>query len=348
MALIVGCAWRFPLAPSEFETTAVNALVRAVLLLLIVGCVILLRRREDLKLQRLLQTGLVSMLWLDVFTHSSNLSPTVPCPVLEPDTIRQFFKWGDQLKVGTSRALQSQDSLWRMLASGNPNPELDTHARRLSLFMNYNLLDHAAKFDGFYSLDLKEYLEVFKRLYFTTNEAAPLKDFLGISLVSNPTNLVDWLPRGTYCPLITAGQNPVFAHPEEALKAILGSDFDPRRTVYLPWDVRDEVHARENANARIVSAQITPHRWEMEVEADAPAMVVASQAFYHPWHAYVDGKATPLWRANYAFQALEVPGGRHRVKLVYKDMAFCAGAVISLVCLLAGAAMWRRGPRLYS
>jgi hypothetical protein len=91
-----------------------------------------------------------------------------------------------------------------MLAPGTKDAEQELYGRRLSLSMNFHLLDHAAKFDGFYSLDLKEFLEVFKQVYFKTNEATKLKDFLGISHVSNPTNVVDWVSRDSFLPLISS------------------------------------------------------------------------------------------------------------------------------------------------
>ena len=57
---------------------------------------------------------------------------------------------------------------------------------------------------------------------------------------------------------------------------------------------------------------------------------------YHNWKARVDGKAVPLWRANYAFQAVEVPAGRHEVTLVYGDKMFWIGTLLAawagLVC----------------
>ena len=76
------------------------------------------------------------------------------------------------------------------------------------------------------------------------------------------------------------------------------------------------------------------------MDADAPAMVVVAQSYYHPWRAYVDGHATPLWRANYAFQALEVPGGKHQVTLVYEDQLFIFGCALSLVSLFACVVLW--------
>jgi hypothetical protein len=56
-----------------------------------------------------------------------------------------------------------------MLAQTSSDPVVDLNGRRLSLFFNLNLLDHVSKFDGFYSLDLREFSDVFKQIYFGTN-----------------------------------------------------------------------------------------------------------------------------------------------------------------------------------
>ena len=58
--------------------------------------------------------------------------------------------------------------------------------------------------------------------------------------------------------------------------------------------------------------------------------------------AFVDGKAVPLLRANYAFQALEVPAGKSQVQLVYQDNAFRLGAWLSVGGLLVCALLFRR------
>ena len=44
-----------------------------------------------------------------------------------------------------------------------------------------------------------------------------------------------WETRTNYLPLVTAGQRPVFAGDDEALRAVFAPDFDSRRVVYLPW-----------------------------------------------------------------------------------------------------------------
>jgi uncharacterized membrane protein YfhO len=85
---------------------------------------------------------------------------------------------------------------------------------------------------------------------------------------------------------------------------------------------------------RFLAQRVTAH-----VDAAAPGWVVIAQTYYHPWRAYVDGQPVHLWRANYAFQAVEVPAGSHELALVYEDQRFSIGVVISLAALLACAAL---------
>jgi uncharacterized membrane protein YfhO len=54
----------------------------------------------------------------------------------------------------------------------------------------------------------------------------------------------------------------------------------------------------------------------------------------------VDGQPAKLLRANYAFQAVAVPAGRHQLRLDYQDRQFYIGAAISLAAILACALAW--------
>ena len=78
----------------------------------------------------------------------------------------------------------------------------------------------------------------------------------------------------------------------------------------------------------------------MRVVAPEPSLVVLSQTFYHPWRAEVDGRSATLWRANHAFQALEMPAGAHDVRFVYADNAFRYGSLVSCLTLAALAALY--------
>jgi hypothetical protein len=210
----------------------------------------------------------------------------------------------------------------------------------MALFMNFNLLDHAAKTDGFYSLNLEPVLRLFAHVELGTNQAAGLKDFLGISHTSNVTNSALWDTRTSFMPLVSTGQRPVFAAGDEALDAVLNERFNPRNTVYLPLQARDAVAVPNRPNARIESCQFSPEQLNIEVAADTPAIVVVAQAFYPCWQAYVDGRPTALWPANYAFQALAVPAGHHHLRLRYEDKRFAVGATVSLIFLAACTVGW--------
>jgi hypothetical protein len=135
--------------------------------------------------------------------------------------------------------------------------------------------------------------------------------------------------------LVTAGQKPVFAGVPETLEALSSADFDPRHVVYLPPEASKFISGSDAATAKVALCDFTAHTMKLDVETTGSSLVVVAQTFYHPWRAYVDDKPTRLWRANHAFQALEVPAGRHGVKLVYEDRMFQFGAVVSGITLFA-------------
>jgi hypothetical protein len=178
-------------------------------------------------------------------------------------------------------------------------------------------------------------------LYTTTNGEYPqVEALLGVSHVNALTNVLTWETRTNYLPLVTAGQRPVFASDDQALRAVFEPDFDPRRVVYLAPEAKSKIIATDSAHPKLQVRRFSAQRIDLEVDSDRPAMVVVAQSYYHRWQAYVDGGRVPLWRANYAFQALEVPQGRHQVKVVYEDAAFRLGAVISATAFAACLLAW--------
>jgi uncharacterized membrane protein YfhO len=142
--------------------------------------------------------------------------------------------------------------------------------------------------------------------------------------------------------MVTLGQRAVFAQDSEALEAISSADFKPREVVYLPEENRPFVTATSRAVGSISGVNVRPQRVEVSADLDRPGLLVIAQAYYHNWHAYVDGQPVPLWRANYAFQALQLPAGRHQVRVQYEDRAFRVGGIISIVTLLGWALASRK------
>jgi Bacterial membrane protein YfhO len=356
MGALAAYGWTCP-KPADAESgarnataTLVSALSRGGFLAVILGCVVALRSKfatapARRTMQGWLQVGLLLLLWWDVFTHSRNLSPTVPTWVYGADTIRQYYHWGTELQPGVSRAMPTPAALMKVTYNSVEKPANDFNGRRLALFADYNVLDHAAKVNGFYSLYLREESALLAQLYSITNGLTSLKDFLGVSLISHPTNTTDWVRRDTFMPMITAGQEPVFAEDAAALQHVASEKFEPRRFVYLSSEARAVVNAKYQPGAKVLSSEFSAQHVRTEVDTPAAAMLVVAQAFYQPWRAYVDEKPVRLWRANYAFQALEVPAGRHQIKLVYEDRAFRLGVAISVVAWAGCLGALCRRPR---
>ncbi len=89
------------------------------------------------------------------------------------------------------------------------------------------------------------------------------------------------------------------------------------------------VAVRNESSPKINVQEFSPRRVRSNIEATEPALVVLSQSFCHNWRAMVDNQSVPLLRADHAFQAVEVPAGRHELTLIYVDRLFQIGAGIS-------------------
>src|SRR5208283_478767 len=119
------------------------------------------------------------------------------------------------------------------------------------------------------------------------------------------------------------------------------TNLDFRQTVILPPDAKQSLSASRQPSARVLTAQFANEKVLIQAESPAPAMVVVSQGYYSSWKAFLDGSPVRLWRANYGFQAVEIPAGHHEIQLRYVDTWFDIGLVASAFGLLATLILWR-------
>jgi hypothetical protein len=166
----------------------------------------------------------------------------------------------------------------------------------------------------------------------------------GHSLDADPAGR--WLtpPRPTAMPIVTAGQQPLFADDLTAFDALSRTNLDLRRIVYLPPNAHRVISSGPQPSSRVRLTEFANQRISLQTASPAPAMLVIAQSYYPGWKAYVDGRPTRIWRANYAFQALEVAGGEHPVQLLSEDRTFRAGALLSCLGLIACAGLGVTGP----
>ena len=345
LLLLIGAilfwAWRWPFPQDDFSATLGNGLGRAAMLVTVVVVLLALGRATRASWQRILPVALLLVLWLDVWTHEPNQNPSVPPWIYAGGMARKELAMNPQPTLGESRVMLSPAAETKFMHLVLRDPKDNFLAKRLGYFANCNLLDDVPKVNGFFSIYPREAGELNSVFYVSTNVCPPrLADFMSVSQLTTPGEYVKWTPRDTFLPLATAGQQPVFLDDTNALSFLIGPAFDGQKFVFLPPEARAFVSVTNQTRAQVVKQRFAAEQVELEVEAADPSLVVISQTYYHRWQAYVDDQPARLLRANYAFQAVEVPSGKHRVRLAYHDRALALGALISGVCLLACLAGW--------
>ena len=285
-----------------------------------------------------MQAALLLALVLDTWTHMPNQNPTIPSGAYEPGLVAQQFD--PKVLKGEARAMLGKPT-WDLLYSTIlADPLKDYAGRRAALFGNCNLLDRIPTPDGFYSMYLYEQRQIWSRLFFADEKdfAGPLADFLGISQLA--TNVFGWQERPSACALVTAGARPVFADRHETLKQLGAPSFDPRHVVYMPLEAGSTGGITNHSSPRILNSSYRSGHITAEVEAQEPALLVVAESYYDGWRARVNGKPGKIWRANHAFQAVEIPAGRSQVQFTYQEKHLILGAIFSGTTLIGCIIGW--------
>ena len=288
-----------------------------------------------------LPLALIVIVWLDVYTHEPGQNPVVPPNVYQENLARDHQTVVPAPELGQTRAMLSPTAALELTRFALGNARDNFLAKRMGYCANVNLLDGVPKVDGFFSLTPREFDRLLSVIYSVTNANwLPLESFLGVSQYSSPTNILVWEPRAGALPLVTAGQKPVFLDDTNAIWEMARGHFDGAQMVFLPPSARALITVTNATSAKVINPTISNQAIDFEVEAQAPAMAVIAQTYYHNWRAEIDGRPMDIFRANGAFQAVQVPAGGHRVHLYYEDGAFEVGAVVSGCMWLNCLALW--------
>jgi hypothetical protein len=328
-----------PFPAEDWSKTFMSGATRIALLIGTAASIVFLVRKQSGQHLWLLQSLALLLVWTDYMSHMPQQNPTLDREVLSVEIPREVSVHPG---LGQSRAALSVNARVVFGHTGTSNFTETLLCLRNGLFADANLLEKIPKADGFFALSIKEARDVEYSLIGSGDEPrSGLGRFVGISHFTCATNLARWETRTGYMPMVTAGQQPMFLNEGRILAALTATNFAPESVAFLPEAVRNDVHALHSSAARVLSSRVREHRVEAEVETSQPALVVIAQAFYPPWRAFVDDSPVRLWRANHAFQALEVPSGRHQIKVVYIDRLFRLGSVISLLALAICIASYR-------
>jgi hypothetical protein len=125
-----------------------------------------------------------------------------------------------------------------------------------------------------------------------------------------------------------------------ALRTLFDPAFDPAREVVLAGGPAAPARPSFSGTSRVVSRAADRVRLEADLSGDG--YVVLVDAWDPAWRVSVDGRPADLLRANVAFQAVAVPGGRHVIDLRYRPAALPWGLALTGLAVAAGVAVYFR------
>jgi hypothetical protein len=340
IGIIVGLAARLPTTDGNWQATWRNGLARAGLLGLVLASTVASMGASGLR-RGLFGCFLMLVFWLDFVTHMPTQNPGVQRSVYTPGWASAQLKFDPPPRLGQARLMLTPSAQQQLNTRVVSNLETNYLLDRVAFFCDCNLLEEVPQVHGFFSLFPAEANNATFVSYVQTNRDFPaLLDFMGVSQMNASDRIFEWARRPSAMPLVTAGQRPVFADDQAAFQAFFATNLDFRQTVILPLGARESITATQQTAARVLNAKFSNQSVSIQTEASDPSLVVISQTYYPAWKALVDGQSARIWRANYAFQALQVPAGQHQVQLIYQDRVFWAGVILSGFGLLACAGLW--------
>lgn len=185
-------------------------------------------------------------------------------------------------------------------------------------------------------------------------ENAPrLASMMGVGLVALPRWLAPGLTQQRFVVVATLPPNELLLYREPVPRVRIvhratvavdeersfAATVDPRRdlfrTTVLETNEAPPLAEPDQDAAESVSLALDlPERVVIDVTLAAPGLLVLTDTWYPGWVADVDGAATPILRADYAFRAVALPAGTHRVQFRYAPHSLRIGLGVTLAAAL--------------
>ncbi len=112
-------------------------------------------------------------------------------------------------------------------------------------------------------------------------------------------------------------------------KAFFSPDFRPETTVLLEKSV-----SLSGQKGEILSSKQSENTKSFNVSVRGNGLLFLSDTFYPGWKAFVDGHETMILKANYTFQAIEVPAGKHTIIFRFLPSSFSSGTKLTIISLV--------------
>ena len=128
----------------------------------------------------------------------------------------------------------------------------------------------------------------------------------------------------------------LFSNKDDFTNKLFNPKFDPTNTILLNEDPKIKITAPlTTKSTKLISYK--PNYINIETDTNASSMLYLSDTYYPGWNAYVDSKPTKIYKANYAFRAVLVPKGVHKIEFSYQPISFLYGMYLSILSIIITA-----------
>lgn len=132
---------------------------------------------------------------------------------------------------------------------------------------------------------------------------------------------------------------------EEMLNALASKSFPYEKEVFI-----EDYPNKPTADAGVYKIEYEKYQENesvIKVTSTKPGLLFISDTYYPGWQAFVDGTKTPIYRADFAFRAIPLSAGTHKVQMIYmpasfiKGLKLAAASLVVLFLMIFGVKMFR-------
>jgi hypothetical protein len=120
----------------------------------------------------------------------------------------------------------------------------------------------------------------------------------------------------------------IYKNKEEFLELFFAPNFKPEE--YILLEKESSVKPRAGGKEYLKLVKYSSNLIEVEAETEFPKMLFISDTYYPGWKAFIDGKETEIYKAFWAFRAISVTPGFHKIVFKYIPPLFNIGVKISI------------------
>jgi hypothetical protein len=136
------------------------------------------------------------------------------------------------------------------------------------------------------------------------------------------------------------------ANRREALSTIEQPGFDVAQQVVItgprpqlePCSGSDDVRVSRYTSSEVI----------IDAQMACRGLLILADVWYPGWTAKIDGQSTQIHEVDGCIRGVVVPAGKHRIEMRYRPISVYAGAVLSVLSLVAVCALALRPGRVTS